>query len=476
MLFSEQIAAHAKEIFRVSDIVILLRDPERNIFRAQVALGKYTEELKAVEVTPNKGLVGHILESGLPEFVNDPRNDPRIMHVPGTPEEDDEKEFLMGAPLISRGQTIGGIMVWREHPDPFFTEPDLDFLVSVARQTAIAIESGRLYLETQRRAREMSVLVDVGRDISASLEAETVLESIATHARDLLNGNLSALFLPEDEGKTFRAITAVGEEAEELLNDTIHTGQGILGNIATGKTGEIVNDANNDPRAITITGTEINVDEHLLAVPFMANEDLKGIMAVWRTGKGNEFIEAELEFLNGLARQAVIAVQNAQLFTEAQHAKALAEHANKAKSTFLANMSHELRTPLNAIIGFTRIVRKKSDGLLPTKQLENLDKVLTSSEHLLGLINTVLDIAKIEAGRMDVIAGNFSIGALADQCANLAMPLLKPNVMLEKQVDVRSGHHLFGSGQDQADCAQLAQQCRQVHRLRRDQSFRGEAR
>ena len=103
-----------------------------------------------------------------------------------------------------------------------------------------------------------------------------------------------------------------------------------------------------------------------------------------------------------------------------------AEHANKAKSTFLANMSHELRTPLNAIIGFTRIVRKKSDGALPEKQLENLDKVLTSSEHLLGLINTVLDIAKIEAGRMDVIAANFSIGALADQCANLATPLLKP--------------------------------------------------
>ena len=98
-------------------------------------------------------------------------------------------------------------------------------------------------------------------------------------------------------------------------------------------------------------------------------------------------------------------------------------------------MSHELRTPLNAIIGFTRIVRRKAEGVLPEKQTENLDKVLTSADHLLNLINTVLDIAKIEAGRMDVLAANFRIAALVDLCANTAQPLLKPTVVLEKEVD-----------------------------------------
>jgi PAS domain S-box-containing protein len=119
---------------------------------------------------------------------------------------------------------------------------------------------------------------------------------------------------------------------------------------------------------------------------------------------------------------------------ELKKARASAEAANQAKSAFLANMSHELRTPLNAIIGFTRIVRRKAEGVLPDKQTENLDKVLTSADHLLNLINTVLDIAKIEAGRMDVLAANFRIAALVDLCANTAQPLLKPTVVLEKQV------------------------------------------
>ncbi len=116
-------------------------------------------------------------------------------------------------------------------------------------------------------------------------------------------------------------------------------------------------------------------------------------------------------------------------------ARDAAEAANQSKSTFLANMSHELRTPLNSIIGFTRIVRRKAEGALPEKQLDNLDKVLGSAEHLLSLINTVLDIAKIEAGRMDVMVASFDISELIDICANTSQPLLRPGVVLETHVD-----------------------------------------
>jgi signal transduction histidine kinase len=97
-------------------------------------------------------------------------------------------------------------------------------------------------------------------------------------------------------------------------------------------------------------------------------------------------------------------------------------------------MSHELRTPLNAIIGFSRIVRRKGAGLLPEKQLENLDKVLVSAEHLLALINSILDIAKIEAGRMEVQPARFELAGVVDMCLTTAHPLLRPGVSLSKSI------------------------------------------
>jgi len=315
------IGSQMREIFKADIVYVALLDQQTNLIHFPYHIGESFNML-----TLGEGLTSRIIQSGEPLLINKDIRERRA--ALGTTLVGKESLSYLGVPIKSGRETIGVLSVQSTTAEGVFNNDDLRLLTTIAANAGAAIQTAQLHAETQRRARETAALVEIGRDISSSLEASTVLNGIATHAKDLLNAHLSALFLPEGDGKTFRAIAAVGLQAEQVRNDTINLGQGLLGDIARKKVGEIVNDTGSDPRTILITGTEEEPDEHLIAVPLLANDELKGLMAVWRTGKGTEFIEAELEFLNGLARQAVIALQNAQLFAEVtetlEHAQATA--------------------------------------------------------------------------------------------------------------------------------------------------------
>jgi GAF domain-containing protein/CheY-like chemotaxis protein/anti-sigma regulatory factor (Ser/Thr protein kinase) len=352
-------------------------------------------------------------------------------------------QSMLVVPLIIGGSVFGAIDLQDKRPN-IFKESDLRLLTTLATSMTVALENARLFEETQRHAREMSALTEVGSDISATLDLSDVLERIAAHALDLLDVSDSALFLPDESGETMKGFVALGTIAEQVMAITVEPGLGILGHMWQNREAEVINDALSDPRAETIAGTVTQADERMMATPLLSGNDVVGMMAVWR--RGEPFDEDDLRFLNGLSRQAAIAIQNARLYSDAASARSEAERANEAKSTFLANMSHELRTPLNAIIGFTRIVQRKAKGQLPEKQVDNLGKVLSSGEHLLNLINTILDIAKIEAGRMDLTPSKFPVGPLIEATANTSQPLLKPGVKLNKEI--AAGLPLIHSDQD----------------------------
>ncbi|MGD2159003.1 MAG: GAF domain-containing protein, partial [Anaerolineales bacterium] len=541
----ERIAARAKELLNVHDIALSLVEPDGESLRSVVVLGNYVEEIKARVLKFGEGITGDIAKRGVAEIVNYPDKDPRTVQIPGTPEFEQEPEALMAAPLISAGEVIGLITVWRQHQLGLFTQRELDFLISVSRQAAIAIESARLYLETVRRAEEMATLAEVGRDVSETLDLPTVLSRITSSARDLLEAGTSAIFLLQDDDVTLKPITAVGDNVEAILDFEFEIGAGIVGDIIKEGVPEMIADTSSDHRMVHINGTPREEEgERLMVAPLQVREQAIGAMAVWRAPGNDAFAQRDLDFLTGLSRHASIAIENARLFEEverqkeyfeallvnspaavvtidldglvvswnpsaeklfgytaeealgkdvdvlvAKHpslyekakeyteeikthgrvqtttkrtrkdgslvdvevlglpvivageqigfiaiyhdiseleaARRAAEDANRAKSTFLANMSHELRTPLNAIIGFTRIVKRKGAALLPERQIENLDKVLISAEHLLGLINTILDIAKIEAGRMDVQLTTFEVEPLVNLCLTTTQPLVK---------------------------------------------------
>ncbi len=249
----------------------------------------------------------------------------------------EETSCVMALPLVSGGNLRSILFVQlpaKERP----STAEIELAITIANQASVAMDSARLFQEVQRRAQETMALAEVGRDISATLNLEDVLKRIVAYAKDLLQAETSAVYLPEPETNLLRGIAVVGEDAEEIKNSPMMIGEGILGSIAEKRIGEIVNNAENDPRARIIEGTQISLYEHLVGVPILSKERLSGLMAVWRTGRGLEFTESELEFLNNLAQQAGVAIENARLFAETQR---LAEELEQRVVERTAELEHE---------------------------------------------------------------------------------------------------------------------------------------
>ncbi len=208
-----------------------------------------------------------------------------------------------------------------ETTDRKWSEDEQLLVKQVTDQLSLALENARLFQETQRRAQEMTALAEVGREVSATLNLEIVLDKVAEHAKKLLNAETSAVYIPVPESSTWQAISVMGIDADSLRNDPLETGRGILGKIVITKTGVIANNASKQSGAVTIAGTEAKDFEHILGVPILSLNQVTGLMAVWRTGQGLEFNQNELEFLSSLAQQAAVTIENARLFNSTKQSE-----------------------------------------------------------------------------------------------------------------------------------------------------------
>jgi GAF domain-containing protein len=220
-------------------------------------------------------------------------------------------------PIVAGERRVGRLTVENHEREQAFGEAELRMLGTVAATMGLALENARLFAESQRHARESSALTDVGRDLSSSLDLATVMDRIAGHAKELLRANDSAIFLPDPDGRTYRALVAVGETAGAIRATVVETGVGIIGSLLESGRPERINDTAADPRGVQVPGTESRHDERLMVVPLLFGAAVQGAMAVWRSG-AQPFEAHELEFLVGLSLQASAALQNARLFEETQ--------------------------------------------------------------------------------------------------------------------------------------------------------------
>jgi signal transduction histidine kinase/CRP-like cAMP-binding protein len=318
---------------------------------------------------------------------------------------------VLGIPLLLDGSPIGVITTYRTEVQPF-TDKEIERLTSFAEMAVTAIEKIRLFRELQARTdelarsvQELRALSQTTQAVNSSLNRERVLSAIAEQACRLCQADAGLITEFAESAGEFRPVAAWNvrpEFVQKILVSPPTWGRGVLGRSAADRGAVQIPDvccAEDYAWREVIAGEGYRA---LLSVPLLRDNRIIGTIAVARKHAG-AFAERFVELLTTFANQASIALEHARLFQQLQEKATQLEAVSRHKSQFLASMSHELRTPLNAIIGFSEVLLDPSLGTLSEdERQEFLTNILTSGKHLLRLINDVLDLSKVEAGKMEL--------------------------------------------------------------------------
>src|SRR5262245_58191276 len=339
----------------------------------------------------------------------------------------------LGVPMFRGDEIVGVIILHKLEVQPF-TEKQIELVETFADQAVIAIENTRLLGELQARTRELTRSVDeltamgeVGRALSSSLDLETVLNTVVSRANQLAGTDVCSIYEYDEAAEVFRlrgcryADSGDAATLDPIGRATpIPLGQGVASRAAALRGPVQIPD-------ITVEGVFASPMRgplleagyrSILTVPLLLEERVIGALGVGRKWPG-EFAPEIVRLISTFATQSALAIQNARLFREIEVKSCQLEAASQHKSEFLANMSHELRTPLNAVIGFSEVLLDRMFGEVNEKQTEYLRDILESGRHLLSLINDILDLSKVEAGRVELELADFHLPTAIDNALTL---------------------------------------------------------
>src|SRR5262249_16193414 len=338
---------------------------------------------------------------------------------------------ILGVPLQREGLPIGVLLLWRTIVQPF-TDKEIGLAETFADQAVIAIENARLFDEVQARTRELSqsvgelrALGEVSQAVNSTLDLETVLSTIVAKAAELSGTEAGAIYGYDEHTREFRlrATHGMDQELIEVLTQRhIDLDDPTIAEIFAHREPTQVADLREE------TVSELNGIILLagyrarMVAPLLRGEDIVGMLVVRRRTPG-AFAKNIVDIIKTFAAQSALAIENARLFHEIEDKSRQLEVASQHKSQFLANMSHELRTPLNAILGYTELMADGAYGEPSEKMLGILKRLEANGKHLLGLINDVLDLSKIEAGQLELELSDYCIQDIAQTVRSTLEPL-----------------------------------------------------
>jgi signal transduction histidine kinase/putative methionine-R-sulfoxide reductase with GAF domain len=393
---------------------------------------EYIHSHRTLRFAPGCGSVtGRVLLEGKPVQIPDVLADPEYSNV--EPQRLGGYRTHLGVPLLRNGSPIGFLLVSRRTVRPFDSK-QIELVTTFADQAVIAIENTRLFDEVQARTRDLSeslqqqtATADVLKTISRStFDLQTVLDTLVQSAMRLCRADNTVIFL--QEGENYRLTANYGYSRDYVDYMRQHPIAPSRGTIAGRTVLECkpvhVPDIKADPDYTMLEAQRLGGFRTMLGVPLLRNGMPIGVMTLLRNIV-EPFSDKQIELATTFADQAVIAIENVRLFDEIQEKSRQLAEASQHKSQFLANMSHELRTPLNAIIGVSEMLREDAEAL--KQDTEPLDRVLGAGRHLLALINDILDLSKIEAGRMELNLASFSLAPVIDEVVKTIEPLAAKN-------------------------------------------------